>query len=226
MNIAENVIMSAFRNQVSKLLYLGSACMYPKECEQPMKEDMLLTGSLEPTNEGYGLAKIGGSRLCSYLYRQFGVDFISAIPANAYGLNDSFDAEKSHVIPALIMKYHKAKLDGADHVDLWGTGKALREFIYTDDLASACLFLLEYYSDERPINIGTGREISIMELSLLIKRIVGYEGKIVCDPTKPDGMVRRFVDSSRINGIGWNAATSLEIGLQKVYTEYLRICRT
>jgi len=221
MSIAENVIMSAYRNGVTKLLYLGSSCMYPKECPQPMKEEMLLTGPPEPTNEGYALAKIGGSRLCTYLYRQCGADFISAIPANAYGLNDKFDSEKSHVIPALIMKYHNAKRSGADHVVLWGSGRARREFLYTDDLADACLFLMDHYSGEIPINIGAGNEISIMELSILIKKIVGFKGEIVCDLTKPDGMMRRMVDSSRINSMGWHAATSLEDGLQKVYAEYL-----
>lgn len=221
MAIAENVLWSAYRNGVKKLLYLGSACQYPKECPQPMDEELLLTGIPEVTNEGYALAKICGCRLCSYMKRQYGANFISAIPANAYGLNDCFDSQKSHVIPALIMKYHNAKLSEAPAVDLWGTGKALREFLFTEDLADGCLFLMEHYDGESSINMGSGSEVSILELSETIKRIVGYEGEIVCDPTKPDGMMRRMVDSSRINALGWKAKTDMESGLRQVYEWYL-----
>ena len=221
MAIAENVLWSAHSSGVKKLLYLGSACMYPKECAQPMREGELLTGLPEYTNEGYALAKLCGSRLCSYLRRQYGDDFISAIPANAYGLNDCFDPQRSHVIPALIMKYRKAKAQGLSAVELWGTGKAMREFIFTEDLADGCLFLMKHYSDEQPINMGTGSEVSILELSQTIRDIVGYTGEIVCDPTKPDGMMRRMVDSTRIHDLGWRAQTSLADGLQKTYQWYL-----
>ena len=221
MRIAENTILSAYEYGVKKLLYLGSACQYPKECQQPMKEELLLTGLPEVTNEGYALAKICGCRLCSYMKKQYGADFISAIPANAYGLNDCFDAEKSHVIPALIMKYHQAKLEGRSEVELWGTGKALREFIYTDDLADGCLFLMEHYEGAEPINMGTGTEISMMELSRLIGIVVGYEGSVVCDISKPDGMMRRMVDSSRIHALGWRSKVGMKEGLGRVYREYL-----
>lgn len=221
MAIAQNVIQSAYRSGVKKLLYLGSACQYPKECAQPMPEELLLTGLPEITNEGYALAKICGCRLCSYMKKQYGANFISAIPANAYGLNDCFDPQKSHVIPALVMKYHNAKLNNAPSVELWGTGKALREFLFTEDLADGCLFLMEHYDGVDPINMGTGSEISILELSETIRRIVGYEGEIVCDPTKPDGMMRRMVDSSKIHALGWHARTDMESGLRQVYADYL-----
>ncbi|MBP5167552.1 MAG: GDP-L-fucose synthase [Oscillospiraceae bacterium] len=224
MAIAQNVLWSAYKSGVKKLLYLGSACQYPKECAQPMKEELLLTGLPEVTNEGYALAKICGCRLCSYMKRQYGADFISAIPANAYGLNDCFDPQRSHVIPALIMKYRNAKKTGAPSVDLWGTGKALREFLFTDDLADGCLFLMEHYDGDEAINMGSGSEISIMELSETIRQIVGYEGEIVCDPSKPDGMMRRMLDSGRINALGWRAGTDMKTGLKQVYDWYLKTC--
>ena len=221
MAIENNLLWSACRSGVKKLLFLGSACMYPGECAQPMRESELLTGLPESTNEGYALAKIAGSRLCGYLRRQYGVDFISAIPANAYGPGDCFDLEKSHVIPALLMKYHHACVTDAPSVELWGTGRALREFIHTDDIADACLFLMDHYSGEAPINVGVGSEVSILELSQIIRQIVGYEGEIVCDPSRPDGMPRRIVDSSRINTLGWRANTSLTDGLTAMYAWYL-----
>lgn len=224
--IAQNVLTSAYQADVKKLLYLGSACQYPKECHQPMSEDLLLTGLPEVTNEGYALAKICGCRLCSYMRSQYGANFISTIPANAYGPNDCFDPQKSHVIPAQIMKYHNAMKKNLSSVELWGTGKALREFIYTDDLADGCLFLMEHYDGIDPINMGTGTEISILELSKTIKRIVGYEGDIVCDETKPDGMLRRMVDSSKINALGWRATTSMDDGLRQVYQWYLEHLET
>ncbi len=223
MQIQQNLIWAAFKSGVKKFLFLGSACMYPKECPQPMKEEYLLTGLPEVTNEGYALAKVCGSRLCSYINREYGRMFISAIPANAYGIGDSFDPEHSHVIPALLMKYHKAKEEGQKEVVLWGTGTAKREFINNRDIASACIFLLENYSSAEPINVGTGEEVSIMELSQMIKRITGFEGDIVTDPTKPDGMMRRFCDSSRIHGIGWSPKIRLEEGLQNLYKWYLEI---
>lgn len=221
MQIENNLLWAAHHNKVKKLLFLGSACMYPRECPQPMKEEMILTGLPEYTNEGYALAKICGSRLCAYLRRQYGDDFISAVPANAYGPGDSFDPVHSHVIPALIMKYHEAKVRGLDSVSLWGTGKARREFIHVDDLADACLFLMENYSDELPINVGTGEEVSVMELSHLIGEVVGFTGRIECDTSKPDGMPRRMVDSTRLLELGWSAKTSLRAGIDRMYRDYL-----
>lgn len=223
MQIENNLLWAAHRCRVKKLLFLGSACMYPKECRQPMTEDELLTGLPEYTNEGYALAKTAGCRLCSYLRRQYGDDFICAIPANTYGPGDSFDPEHSHVIPALIMKYDHAKRNRIPEIALWGTGRAKREFIHVDDIADACLFLMRNYSDESPINVGTGEEVTIMELSQLIKEIVGFDGQIVCDPTKPDGMMRRVVDSSRLSAMGWHSSVRLEAGLRWAYEEYLRL---
>lgn len=221
MQIQDNLIYTAFRQGVKKFLFLGSACMYPKECEQPMKEELLLTGLPEYTNEGYALAKICGSRLCSYLYRQHGAPFISAIPANTYGLNDCFDPQRSHVIPALIAKYHNAKINHLPSVELWGTGTPLREFIYADDIGDGCIFLLNHYEGEEPVNMGTGEEISMLELSRLIGRIVGYEGEIVTDPSKPDGMMRRVLNSDRLTEMGWKPAVSLQEGLSRLYAWYL-----
>ena len=222
MQIQQNLIWSAFKNNIKKFLFLGSACMYPKECPQPMKEESILTGLPEPTNEGYAIAKIGGSRLCSYLYKQYGVDFISAVPANAYGIGDSFDLNHSHVIPALIRRFHEAKINNAESVTLWGTGKAIREFINTDDMADACLFLLNNYSGEMPINVGTGEELSMYELAQIIKKITGFNGKIVTDPSKPDGMMRRLCDSSRLHYLGWKSSISLEQGISQLYNWYLK----
>lgn len=221
MQIEQNLIWSAYKFGVKKFLFLGSACMYPKNCNQPMREDELLTGLPEVTNEGYALAKICGQRLCSYLYQQYGADFITAIPANAYGIGDNFDPQHSHVIPALLVKYRNAKINGDSSVSLWGTGKALREFIDTDDLADAGIFLLNNYSGVDPVNVGTGEETSIMELSYMIKEITGFEGKIVTDTTKPDGMMRRLCDSTKIHELGWKSSISLRNGIQKLYDWYL-----
>ncbi len=222
MEIQQNLIWSAFKSNVKKFLFLGSACMYPKECPQPMKEEYLLTGLPEITNEGYALAKVSGSRLCSYINKEYGREFISAIPANSYGIGDSFDPEHSHVIPALLVKYHNAQKNGDKQVVLWGTGSAKREFINNKDIASACIFLLENYSSPEPINVGTGEEVSIMELSKMIKKITGFEGEIVTDPTKPDGMMRRICDNSKISGLGWKAEVSLEEGLRELDEFYLK----
>lgn len=222
MQIQQNLIWSAFKNNIKKFLFLGSACMYPKECPQPMKEEYILTGIPEPTNEGYAIAKIGGSRLCSYLFKQYGVDFISAIPANAYGIGDSFDLNHSHVIPALIRRFHEAKLNNVESVTLWGTGKAIREFINTDDMADACLFLLNNYSGEMPINVGTGEELSMYELAQIIKKTTGFNGKILTDPSKPDGMMRRLCDSSKLHHLGWKSSVSLEQGINQLYDWYLK----
>lgn len=220
MQMENDLLWAAHRHRVKKLLFLGSACMYPKECPQPMTEDKLLTGLPEYTNEGYALAKIGGCRLCSYLRRQYGDDFICAIPANTYGPGDSFDLERSHVIPALIMKYERARQEKASEIVLWGTGTARREFIHVDDIADACLFLMQHYSDSSPINVGSGEEVTMMELSRLIQKIVGFNGRIVCDPAKPDGMMRRIVDSSRLSSLGWRSSVALEDGLRQLYDEY------
>lgn len=221
MQIEQNLIWSAYHSGVKKFLFLGSACMYPKECAQPMTEDELLTGVPEITNEGYALAKVCGSRLCSYLHQQYGADFISAIPANAYGKGDSFDPEQSHVIPALLLKYHNAKKHGEETVSLWGTGQAMREFIETDDLADAGLFLMEHYSGYAPVNVGTGEEISILELCQMIGEVTGFQGRIITDPSKPDGMMRRILDCSRLKNMGWQSKISLRSGLQKMYAGYL-----
>lgn len=222
MQIEQNLIWSAYKYNTKKFLFLGSACMYPKECVQPMKEEYILTGLPEITNEAYAIAKVAGSRLCSYINQQFGRDFITAIPANTYGIGDSFDPEHSHVIPALIRKYHEAKVNGDEEVLLWGTGNALREFIYADDIASAGVFLLNNYSGQEPVNVGTGEEISVMDLSNLIKKITGFEGKIVTDPTKPDGMMRRLCDSSKLLGMGWRPEKTLEEGLRVLYDWFIQ----
>lgn len=222
MQIQQNLIWTAFNSGVRKFLFLGSACMYPKECPQPMKEEYLLTGLPEVTNEGYALAKVCGSRLCSYINREYGREFISAIPANSYGIGDSFDPEHSHVIPALLMKYHKAKKNGDKEVVLWGTGTVKREFINNRDIASACIFLLNNYSSPEPVNVGTGEEISILELSRMIRRITGFEGEIVTDPTKPDGMMRRMCDNSKIYELGWKAEIPLEEGIRELDAWYIK----
>ena len=220
MQIQQNLIWSAYKNNVKKFLFLGSACMYPKNCEQPMTEDMLLTGLPETTNEGYALAKVSGARLCSYLHKEYGVDFITAIPANAYGIGDNFDPVRSHVIPALLLKYKNAKENNDKNVTLWGTGKALREFIDTDDMADAGIFLLNNYTGYEPVNIGTGEEVTILELSKIIKEIVGFKGEIVCDTSKPDGMLRRLCDCSKLHKLGWKSKINLRTGISKLYDWY------
>lgn len=222
LEIQNNILRASYSCGVKKLLFLGSACMYPKEAMQPMTESALLTSALEPTNEPYAIAKIAGLRACEYYSKEYGVDYLSVIPANCYGINDCFDVKKSHVIPALLRKYHEAKLNNLSEVVLWGTGKAKREFLYVDDLADACVFLANSESKDRVINIGSGSEISILELSELIKKVVGYEGKIVCDPTKPDGMMRRMVDTSVMDRMGWSSKVTIEEGLNRTYQWFLR----
>lgn len=220
--IQENLIWTSFQCGVNKLLFLGSACMYPRDCPQPMKEEYLLTGLPEYTNEGYALAKVCGCRLCTYLHRQYGADFITAIPANAYGPGDSFDPEHSHVIPALIRKCNEAKTAGAKEIEMWGTGRALREFIHTDDIASAGLFLMENYSGEMPVNVGTGEEFSMLELAKTICEVTGFKGEIALDSSKPDGMPRRICDSTRLHRMGWNAGITIQDGLERMYAEFLK----
>lgn len=219
--IGLNVITAAHNNSVKKLLYLSSACCYPNTAEMPVKEESLLCGAPEKTNEAYAMAKNLCLRLCEYYKREYNDDFVAVMPANCYGEGDSFDPLNSHVIPSLIMKYHNAKLNGTERIELWGSGKPLREFIYVDDLADACVFVMKNYSGEEHINIGTGEEISILELALLISKTVGYEGEIVCDTTKPDGKMRNFIDSSRLREMGWKPVYMLENGIKKVYDLYL-----
>jgi GDP-L-fucose synthase len=218
--IEANIIHSAYKYGVKKLLFLGSSCIYPKFANQPIKEEELLSGYLEPTNEAYAIAKISGIELCKFYRRQYGVDFISAMPTNLYGINDNFDLETSHVMPALIRKFHEAKVNGNKEVVMWGTGKPRREFLYVDDLADACVFLMNNYSDELHINVGTGEDIEIRELAEIIKKVVGYEGEIVNDTTKPDGTPRKLLDVTRLHNLGWKHKVELEEGIRKVYEWY------
>jgi GDP-L-fucose synthase len=221
LKIQSNIFENSNKYKINKLLFLGSSCIYPKECQQPIKEEFILSGLVEVTNEPYAIAKIAGIKACEYYNRQFGTNFIGVMPANSYGFNDCFDPEKSHVIPALIRKYYEAKKLQLDKIVLWGTGTPLREFLYVDDLADACIFLMNNYDGKDVLNIGTDSEISILELSQIIKRIVGYEGNIECDVQKPDGMMRRIVDSSKIHKLGWSAKTSIEEGITKTYKYFL-----
>lgn len=216
-----NVIHSAFKAGVKKLLFLGSSCIYPKLCPQPIKEEYLLSGLLEPTNEAYAIAKISGIELCKFYRRQYGCDFISAMPTNLYGINDNFHLANSHVMPALIRKFHEAKLARDKEVVMWGTGKPMREFLHVDDLADACVFLLENYSEELHVNIGTGEDVTIGELAALVCDVVGYKGKIVNDLTKPDGTPRKLLDVSLLNGLGWKAKIGLPEGVAVTYEWYL-----
>ena len=219
--IESNIIHSAYKFGVKKLLFLGSSCIYPKFANQPIKEEYLLTGELEPTNEAYAIAKITGIELCKFYRRQYGCDFISAMPTNLYGINDNFDLETSHVLPALIRKFHEAKINNQEEVVMWGTGKPLREFMYVDDLADALVHLMLNYSDEIHVNMGTGKDLSIGELAQIVKEVVGYEGKIVNDLSKPDGTPRKLLDVSRLEATGWKYKTELREGIEKVYKWYL-----
>lgn len=220
--IEANVIQSAYQAQVKKLLFLGSSCIYPKLCPQPMREEFLLTDFLEPTNEPYAIAKIAGLKLCENYCRQYGVNFIAAMPTNLYGINDNFDLENSHVLPALIRKFHEAKVKQLPTVTVWGTGQPLREFLYVDDLADALIFLMQKYHQSDFINVGTGEEVSIKALALTIQSIVGYTGAIAFDPTKPDGTPRKLLDVSRLKALGWTAKTSLKTGIEQTYAWYLK----
>jgi GDP-L-fucose synthase len=217
-----NIIHSAYLSKVKKLLFFGSSCVYPRLCPQPIKEEYLLTGPLELTNEAYAIAKIAGIKMCQAYNTQYGTNFISAIPANIYGPNDNFDLKTSHVLPANIRKFHEAKISSVPEVVIWGTGKPRREFLYIDDFADACIFLMENYDRNEPINMGCGEDISIRELAFLIKRIVGYEGKIAFDRTKPDGMPKKLLDNTKIVKMGWKPKTSLENGIKATYDWYLK----
>jgi GDP-L-fucose synthase len=221
LQIQINLINAAWQTGVRKLLFLGSSCIYPRLAPQPLKEEYLLTGPLEPTNQWYAVAKIAGIKLCQAYRRQYGCDFISAMPTNMYGPNDNYDLQTSHVLPALIRKFHEAKVNAAATVTCWGTGTPLREFLYADDLAGACLFLMQNYSEEQFINIGSGGEITIRELSELVKRIVGFPGGIVWDESKPDGTPRKLMDSSRLFALGWKPRVDLETGIRLAYEDFL-----
>ena len=215
--IQNNVIHAAYLNGARKLMFLGSSCIYPKLAPQPLKEGYLLTGELEPTNEPYAIAKIAGIKLCDAYRSQYGCNFISVMPTNLYGPNDNYDLNKSHVLPALIRKFHEAKIQRKNNVVMWGTGKPLREFLHVDDLADACFYLMQNYNEPGLVNIGVGEDISIKDLALLIKRIVGFEGEIIHDLEKPDGTPRKLMDVSKLNEAGWKANISLEEGIRSVY---------
>lgn len=219
--IQNNVINSAYKNGVKKLVFLGSSCIYPRECPQPMKEEYLLEGKVEPTNEGYAIAKIAGMKLCEMYNRQYGTDFISIMPCNLFGIGDSFDPVRSHVVAATIRKFHEAKINNSPNVVIWGTGNARRELLFADDMADACVYLLEEYSGNDFFNVGMGMDVTITELSLMVKEIVGYEGKLVYDKTKPDGMPQKLMDCSKLTEKGWSYKTSLKEGLEKTYKWYL-----
>ena len=219
--IEANIIHSSYLTGVKKLLFLGSSCIYPKLAEQPLKESSLLTGELEPTNEPYAVAKILGIKMCQSYHREYGVNYISAMPTNLYGINDNFDLNNSHVLPAMIRKFHEAKIDGSKTVTLWGTGSPFREFLYVDELADACLYLMKNYNSPEIINIGVGSDISIKDLAELIKRTIGFNGEIIWDSSKPDGTPRKLMDVSKINTLGWKSSLSLEEGIKYTYNWFL-----
>lgn len=220
MMIEANIINAAYKSEVKKLLFLGSSCIYPKMATQPLVEDSLLTGLLEPTNESYAIAKIAGIKLCEAYRDQHGANFISAMPTNLYGPNDNYDLQNSHVLPALIRKFHEAKQDGKAEVEIWGTGSPMREFLHVDDLAKACVFLMENYDGKQFVNIGTGEDITIKDLALTVKDIVGFEGELTFDTSKPDGTPRKLMDVSRIHNLGWKHQIDLRQGIQSVYKSY------
>ncbi|HZE85519.1 MAG TPA: GDP-L-fucose synthase [Puia sp.] len=221
--IQSNIIHAAYQNRVKKLLFLGSSCIYPKMAPQPLKEEYMLTGPLEPTNEPYAIAKIAGIKMCDAYRSQYGCNFISVMPTNLYGPNDNYDLNNSHVLPALIRKFHEAKLNGEPAVILWGTGTPRREFLHADDLADACFFLMQHYDEPGLINIGTGEDLEIKELALLIRGIVGYEGEIKQDLTKPDGTPRKLMDVGKLRQMGWQAKISLEQGIRQVYEDFAKL---
>lgn len=219
--IQNNVIKAAHDFKTKKLLFLGSTCIYPKMAPQPIKEEYLLTGALEETNEAYAVAKIAGLEMCKFFKRQYGDDFISCMPTNLYGPNDNFNLKSSHVLPALIRKFHEAKVNGSETVEVWGTGTPLREFIYVDDMADACVFLMENYSGEQHVNIGTGEEVSIRELAETVKAVVGFEGELVFNTDMPDGTPRKLTTVDKLHGLGWKHKFSLNQGIKLAYTWFL-----
>ena len=218
--IQNNVIHSSWKSAVKKLMFLGSSCIYPKLAPQPLKEEYLLTGLLEHTNEPYAIAKIAGIKLCDAFRDQYGCNFISVMPTNLYGPNDRYDLKNSHVLPALIRKFHEAKINREPYVTIWGSGEPKREFLYVEDLADACFFLMQHYNDAGLVNVGTGKDLTIMELAELIQDITGYDGSIRRDLSKPDGTPRKLMDVSKLEAMGWKARVSLEEGIRKVYAVY------
>lgn len=218
--IEANIIHAAYLHSVEKMLFLGSSCIYPKNAPQPLKEEYILTGTLEETNEPYAIAKIAGIKLCDAYRAQYGCNFISAMPTNLYGPNDNYDLSNSHVLPALLRKFHEAKERNAPTVTVWGSGKPQREFLHVDDMADACIFLMEHYSDKGCVNVGCGIDINIENLALMIKAIIGYEGRILFDVEKPDGTMRKLMDVAKINQLGWKYSIGLQEGIEKVYHEY------
>jgi GDP-L-fucose synthase len=220
--IQNNIIHNSFKQKVKKLLFLGSSCIYPKMSNQPIKEEYLLSGSLEPTNEPYAIAKIAGLKLCEFYKEQYGCDFKSLMPTNLFGYNDNFDLKSSHVLPALIRKFHEAKLNNNPYVELWGTGSPRREFLFVDDLADACLFMMKNQNSPSLVNVGTGKDLSILELAELIKVIIGFDGDLKWDHSKPDGTPRKLLDVKKINNLGWEAQTSLIDGIKSTYNWYVK----
>jgi GDP-L-fucose synthase len=220
--IQNNVIHQAYLHGVKKLLFLGSSCIYPKLAPQPLKEEYLLTGLLEPTNEPYAIAKIAGIKLCDAYRDQYGCNFISVMPTNLYGYNDNYHPENSHVLPALIRKFHEAKTSGTTNVTVWGTGSPLREFLFADDLADACYFLMQEYNEAGLVNIGTGHDLSIKDLALLIKEVVGFTGDLVFDTSKPDGTPRKLMDVTKLHSLGWQHRIELKEGLAFAYQDFLK----
>ena len=219
--IEANIIHAAYKSKVEKLLFLGSSCIYPKMADQPLKEEYLLTGELEPTNEPYAIAKIVGIKLCESYRDQYGCNFIAAMPTNLYGPNDNYDLNNSHVLPALLRKFHTAKQDGNSTVEIWGTGAPKREFLHVEDLASACFFLLQNYNEKELVNIGCGEDISIKDLALTIKKVVGFEGELTFDTSKPDGAPRKLLSMDKLHGLGWKHQIELEAGIKRVYKNVL-----
>jgi GDP-L-fucose synthase len=221
LQIQNNIIDNAYKNGAKKLLFLGSSCIYPRDCAQPIKEEYFMTGPLEKTNDAYAIAKIAGIKMCESFNKQYGTKFISVMPTNLYGPNDNFDLESSHVLPALLRKFHDAKIKGEKEVVMWGTGSPMREFLYVDDLADACVYLMNNYDDSEIVNIGTGEDIIISNLAELIKKVVGFEGQIVNDTTKPDGTPRKLLDVSKLHSLGWKHKINLEEGIEKTYKWFL-----
>jgi GDP-L-fucose synthase len=220
--IQSNIIKSSKDHNVKKLIFLGSSCIYPKMSPQPIKEEYLLTGPLEPTNDAYAIAKIAGIKMCQSFNQQYGTNFISVMPTNLYGPNDNYDLNNSHVLPAMIRKFHEAKLEGKDKVEIWGTGTPKREFLYVDDLADACIFLMNSYNDSEIVNIGTGQDVTIAELAVGIKNIVGFEGDIYFNSEMPDGTPRKLLDVSKLKDLGWEYKISLREGIEKTYKDYVK----
>jgi len=220
--IQTNIIKSSYSYGVKKLIFLGSSCIYPKMCPQPIKEEYLMTGELETTNDAYAIAKIAGIKMCQSYNEQYGTNFISVMPTNLYGPNDNYDLNNSHVLPAMIRKFHEAKVEGKSSVEIWGTGTPKREFLYVDDLADACVFLMNNYSGNEIVNIGTGQDVTIAELAVGISKVVGYEGSIHYNTSMPDGTPRKLLDVSKLEGIGWKYSTSLKEGIEKTYKEYVK----